>query len=411
MAAGMNRSLLLPVIFVLASGLALGQAQEKVLYSFGPPPDAEYGGASPLVSDHAGNLYGVTTSGGSQNGGAAFELSPNGDGTWSETLIYSFCLFTQSCPDGSSPVGVTIDSAGNLFGTTSQGGNGLGEGVVFELSPPSLRGGAWTYSVIYTFCSLSDCLDGYSPYAPPTLDESGNLYGTAFTGGPTNSGVVYELSPNASGWNETVLYPFCLLPDCTDGADPATGVAFDKMGNLYGTTTYGGTKVGKFGGGGTLYELSPGSNGWTERVLASFPRLGGYKSLFGQASLDPLGDVYTTFSVPDGFDGAVVQVKRDGTTKVFHFSGSDGSTPLTGVIVDPRRRLVYGTVEDSGANRCGGVFQINASGQESLLYNFCQYSGDAAVPGGLLEDASGNLYGFTQGGGAYNYGAVFEITP
>jgi uncharacterized repeat protein (TIGR03803 family) len=407
----MTRSWFWAIIIVLASASAVGQATEKLLYSFGPPPDAEYGGASPLVSDHAGNLYGVATGGGSQNGGAVFELSPNGDGTWSETLVYSFCLYTQNCPDGASPVGLTIDSAGNLFGATAAGGSlsTYGSGVVFELSPSSAPGGAWTYSVIYKFCSVSFCFDGEFPYAPPTLDESGNLYGTTFEGGQIGSGIVYELSPNASGWNETVLDSFCPLSDC--GSNPATGVAFDKMGNLYGTTTYGGAKVGKLGGGGTLFELSPGSNGWTETTLASFPRLGESKSVFGQPSLDPLGDVYTTFSVPDVFDGAVVRVKRDGTTKVFHFNGSDGNTPIAGVIVDPKLRMVYGTVEYSDSDRCGAVFRINASGQESLLYDFCQYTGDAATPGGLLEDASGNLYGLAQGGGAYGYGAVFEITP
>jgi uncharacterized repeat protein (TIGR03803 family) len=117
--AVMKNAFLSAVVGILSCGLALGQATEKLLYSFGPPPDAEYGGGSPLVSDHAGNLYGVATGGGSQNEGAVFELSPNGDGTWSETLIYSFCLSNQNCPDGAIPVGLTIDSAGNLFGRSA----------------------------------------------------------------------------------------------------------------------------------------------------------------------------------------------------------------------------------------------------------------------------------------------------
>jgi len=410
-----NTLLCATMVMILSCGFALGQVTEKLLYSFGPLPDAQGGGGSPLVSDHAGNLYGVASNGGSQNGGVVFELSPSGDGTWSETVLYSFCYYTQNCPEGTSPVGITIDSAGNLFGATAEGGNGngslYGSGVVFELSPPSAPGGVWSYSVVYDFCSLSNCVDGLFPYAPPTLDESGNLYGTTFEGpGYGGPGIVYELSPSLMGWNETVLYTFCTLSNCTDGADPATGLAFDKMGSLYGTTTYGGTKTGKFGGGGTLFKLSPGLSGWTETTLVNFPRIRGNKSLFGQPSLDPLGDVYTTFSVPDQIDGAVVQVKRDGATKAFNFNGTDGSNPLTGVIVDSKRGVVYGTVEYSDADRCGGVFQISASG-ESLLYDFCQYSGDAAGPGGLLEDASGNLYGWSAGGGAYGYGAVFEITP
>jgi uncharacterized repeat protein (TIGR03803 family) len=408
--AGMKNAFLCAAVVILSYGFALGQATEKLLYSFGPPPDAEYGGGSPLVSDNTGNLYGVATGGGSQNGGAVFELSPNGDGSWSETLLYGFCPYNQNCPDGSAPEGLTIDSQGNLFGITGGGGT-YDRGTAFEISPPSAPGGVWSYLVLYSF----DDQETYSSIAL-TLDKFGNLYGTSYVGGPSDAGYIWELSPSASGWTETILYSFCaLLPTCADGANPATGVAFDKMGNLYGTTMYGGTKVGKLGGGGTMYELSPGPNGWTERVLASFPYLRGWPSLLGLPSVDPAGNAYTTFTVlADGdpiFDGTVVRVKRDGVMKAFYFNGSDGSTPLTGVIVDPKRRLLYGTVEISGSNPCGGVFQINASGQESLLYDFCQYPGDAAAPGGLLEDASGNLYGSTYNGGAYGYGAVFEITP
>ena len=254
------------------------------------------------------------------------------------------------------------------------------------------------------------------PHGPPTLDGSGNIYGAADSGGEFQSGVVWKLSPNSSGgWNETVLYSFCALQNCADGSFPEAGVVFDKNGNLYGTTILGGTgKHNKLGDtGGTLYELSPGPSGWTERVLIGFPFVGG--SAVGPASVDPVGNVYTTFTGVYGestFLGSVVRARGNLAPRIFYFNGTDGSNPLNGVIIDARRKMAYGTVENGRiGGACGGIFQITESGLESLLYEFCQYSGDAFSPGGLIEDAAGNLYGSSASGGTYGAGAVFEITP
>src|SRR5579863_4003664 len=143
--------------------------QYKVLHSFsGPPNDASYV-ISSLVFDSQGNLYGTSANGGSNfvdgsgdAGGAVYELTPNGDGTWDESVIYSFCSNFNGifCSDGESAWGgLIMDAKGNLYGTTFEGGTGgvsgsLGGGVVFELSPP-VRGGAWSETVLYNFCSIN----------------------------------------------------------------------------------------------------------------------------------------------------------------------------------------------------------------------------------------------------------------
>src|SRR5271168_3708065 len=180
---------------MLSCGLALGQTY-KVLWSFGGAPNDGAVSKGSLISDSAGNLYGTTSAGGDSTApvcfggcGTIFELSPNGDGTWSEVVLYSFCANYSgfTCPDGASPeAGLVFDSKGNIYGTTSQGGiqcalNSAGCGAVFELSPPALPGGNWTESVLHTFCSNynnSQCLDGNFPSSPLTIDASGNLYGT-----------------------------------------------------------------------------------------------------------------------------------------------------------------------------------------------------------------------------------------
>jgi uncharacterized repeat protein (TIGR03803 family) len=399
----------------LSACFARGQVTEKVLYSFGAPPDVESGGPA-LVSDSAGNLYGIATGGGSQGGGGVFELSPTLDGTWTETVLYSFCPFDFTCTTGVTPTGLTIDSNGNLFGSTVVGSSFFPGGVVFELSPPSVTGGQWNYSVIYNFCSLSSCADGQHPQGSPTLDSSGNIYGVTDFGGQFQSGVVWELSPNlGGGWTETVLYSFCSLENCADGSFPESGLVWDKSGNLYGTTLDGGTGRHDRGDntGGTLYELSRGTSGWTERVVENFPFTAGS---LGPASIDPWGNVYTTISAVSSdnppFDGVVARTNPTRGLQVFYFNGTDGSNPLFGVIIDAKRKMLYGTVENGrvGAS-CGGVFQITALGQESQIYAFCQYASDAGAPGGLIEDAAGNLYGSTVSGGTYGAGAVFEITP
>jgi uncharacterized repeat protein (TIGR03803 family) len=408
---------------ILSCCFALGQAQENILYSFGTNPNDGLFGGSTLVLDHAGNLYGTTMAGGTNNeGGTIFELSPNSDGIWTESVLYSFCNSYSDCPSGSGPTGLAIDPAGNLYGTTSYGGLSscpivtgvIGCGVVFELSPPPVTGGPWTYSVLYTFCTIgSACKDGALPLSPPTLDRFGNLYGTA-EAGEDDGGVVFELSKSSRGWSETILYNFCSTGGnyCSDGMDPGAGVVFDKAGNLYGTTNGGGKTDSNTGG--AIYKLSPGLNGWTESVLATFPSPRGYaRNTLGPLSVDGPGNLYTTSTGFNGLEysgGFLAELEVIGDIRGYRFNSADGLPPLTGVIIDSRNAVLYGTT-GAWPVFCGNVFEINKkTWQETVLHNFCQ-PGDGYQPGGLVEDRSGNLYGTTLYGGAHDDGMVFEIIP
>jgi uncharacterized repeat protein (TIGR03803 family) len=187
-----------------------------VLYSFNYSDGAiPYAG---LIADASGNLYGTTESGGASSNGTVFQVTPTG----SETVLYSF-----TGTDGAIPLaGLIADASGNLYGTTSSGGAN-GGGTVFKLTPT--QSGPWTENVLYSF----NYSDGAIPYAGLIADASGNLYGTTESGGASNNGTVFQVTPTGS---ETVLYSF----SSSDGADPDAGLIADASGNLYGTTIFGG---------------------------------------------------------------------------------------------------------------------------------------------------------------------------
>ena len=372
-----------------------GGWSETVLYAFqggaGGGADGWYPGG-PLIFDSKGNLYGATVYGGSTSGlcgtygcGTIFELSPNGNGGWTETILYRF----QGGADGSNPNGGLIfDQAGNLFGTTATGGGGShcywntpGCGTVFELSPNG--GGGWTEKVLYSFGVTSS--DGNTPNSPLIFDGAGNLFGTTPYGGGTGCsyynipgcGTVFELSPNgAGGWKETFLYAFQGDPD---GQEPEAGLIFDQKGNLYGTT---------FGGGesdcgslnqiycGTVFEFSPnGSGSWTEFILYRFES--GTGSSFGtnpSTSLvfDQSGNLYgtTTNGYGNDFYGTVFELapaEGGGWTETTLYvlqGGSDGRSPSSGLILDPAGNLygetnLGGDINCGGGNGCGTIYEVS----------------------------------------------------
>jgi len=176
--------------------------------------------------------------------------TPTASVAWNEKVLHNFGNGT----DGGNPyAGLIRSTAGYLYSTTTTGGT-LGRGTVFELA--RTVGGGWTEMVLYSFCiSYYNCTDGQNPVAGLIFDAAGNLYGTTEDGGigcvPGGCGVVFELSPGEGGWIETVLYSFCSQPNCTDGLYPEAGLIFDTAGNLYGTTNRGGTYHG------TAFELTP----------------------------------------------------------------------------------------------------------------------------------------------------------
>jgi hypothetical protein len=414
-------------------------AQYKVIWNFGTIAKDGADPSGNLLADATGNLYGTTTLGGSSSAcnvgcGTVFELSPQPNGTWQETILHNFCVSNSSCSDGSDPqAGLVMDAKGNLYGTTNQGGltncpiAQVGCGVVFELSPPSLPGTAWTYTVLHNFCSIPDggnCADGALPKGPVAFDSAGNLYGTTSLGGNNGafytSGTIFELSPGANGWIETVLYKFCSVQSagiCTDGGYPIAGVTLDKAGNLLGTTFTGGASNSP-AGAGTVYKLSREGGAWKQSVLyTAGTSLFSPRAFFAPVTLDSVGNIYFTFAAGGRIPGVTIpgyggvfRLNRKGSDQsVFVFNGTDGVGPTAGVLPDSERHLLYGTAAIASG---GTVFQLDASGQEMVLHTFCS---DGCLDGqnsfsGITEGQAGNLYGAAISGGAFGNGVIFQIT-
>jgi uncharacterized repeat protein (TIGR03803 family) len=282
------------------------------------------------------------------------------------TVLYSFCS-VANCADGFLPNGGLVrDAPGNLYGTTALGGN-AGEccGTVFKLDTTGKE------TVLYKFCSVANCADGSFPIGGDgfffdetlVLDAAGNLYGTTPNGGDslgcgeTGCGVAYKV--DATG-NETVLYNFCSEAKCADGSYPGVGLVQDTAGNLYGTTTVGGEHHY-----GTVFKVDTTGNG---TVLYSFPRA------------LPLAEAYASALVMDA-------------------AGN-----------------LYGTTKSLGTFHEGLVFEVTKSGRTRKLYSFNDGT-DGGLPYGLVQDGEGNLYGTTNVGGnlsdcqGLGCGTLFELTP
>jgi uncharacterized repeat protein (TIGR03803 family) len=386
---------LLITLFCLTTVLPAHSQTYKVIHNFtnqGSDGATPYGGP---VLDKQGNLYGATYLGGLFGGGSVYRLSPSGS-EWTYTSLYSFknipdgsgpgfgtlvigadrALFGTTegggyfgtawavcdCPkreyvlhsfgmgtDGAQPIGgLVIDPKGNLYGTTSEfGANGFGN--VFELSP---SGNKVKETILYSFTADNDPIN---PAAGVTLDAKGNIFGTASLGGANGLGAVYELTPSASGWTETILHNF---QGDSDGANPVGGVVIDKAGNVFGTTFDGGIN-----GGGTIYELSPSSSGWTFTTIYSL--IGGYSGPYNKLTLDGKGNI-------------------------------------------------YGFTNSAGLNGLGSIFKLSpGTGGWNFtdLYDFVG-GNDGGLPyGSVAVDANGNVFGTAVVGGTDNQGVVFEITP
>jgi uncharacterized repeat protein (TIGR03803 family) len=413
------------VIATLITLVSAAWGHEKVLHSFHNHPANQ--AVAGLVVDSSGNLYGTTAFGGRtarcfSGCGTVFKLTPLSGGGWTYQVIYVF----HGGDDGANPTGtLAVDLAGNLYGTTQAGGSNAcsgGCGTVFDLTPSS--GGGWTENVLYRFSGTN----GQQPYAGVTLDTAGNIYGTTFVGGSGNClggcGVAFELTPSGGQWNETVLYSFT---GGSDGAAPVAPMIFDARGNLYGTASTGG--VGSCGGVtcGVVFDLTPSGSGWTENVLYSFK--GGKQdggSPLGALVFDLSGNLYGTTSTGgsqacnDGC-GTIFELMPSGnawTETVLHkFQGGwDGAVPYNVALVVDQAGALYGTTLLGGqsACNCGTAFKLtpssNGKWSRSSLYAFDGKHG-SNPDAGLIPDATGNLYGTAGGGGADGFGVVFEITP
>ena len=320
------------------------------LYAFTGAGDGAlpYYGALALGPD--GTPYGTTFGGGINQSGVIFNLKPHPTNcattncSWIDTTVHQFGLGN----DGFSPTsGVVFDAAGNFYGTTFSGGSS-GNGAVYEATR---SGGVWTESVIYNFGGGND---GANPVASLSFDSVGNLYGTTYAGGTSGFGTVFKLTHSGGAWTKSVLYNF---QNGSDGRAPSGGVLFDRAGNLYGSTVFGGAN-----GGGTLYELTPSGGNWTLNTLYSFSGVAG---------------------------------------------------PYNNLTMDANGNL-YGTTYRDGANQVGSVFKLtpsNGSWMFSTLHDFTDGNDGGYPTSSVAVDSSGNIYGTASSGGSDNQGVVFEITP
>jgi uncharacterized repeat protein (TIGR03803 family) len=393
--------------------------RERVIYSFAGAGIGSNPNTS-LVSDSAGNLYGGTGEGGEFGGGVGygtiFELVRNGTG-WTYEVLYDF---TGNADGGFPTASLALDSHGNLYGVSSTGGDNY-KGNVFELSPN--QEGGWTLTVLYSFTSGSD--GGY-PQGGVILDEAGNLYGTALYGGLLSDcsgvgcGVVFELSPGSGGnWTETVLHSFTE----TDGALPSSGLVFGANGILYGTTSAGGTSTNCEGspanGCGTVFQLVPSAGAWTETTLQSFDVTDGYLPQ-GVAYHD--GRLYgTTFLGGRQSAGTVFELiltKSGATEGVIHSfgSGTDATQPVGAVVFDNKGDL-YGSASRGGNSACnnegcGAIFELkfeDESWAEEKLHQFTGGNDGASPYGTPILSTTGSLLGIASSGGASDDGVVFEL--
>lgn len=365
--------------------------------------DGLFPGAS-LIRDKAGNLYGTTIDGGTGMG-TVFELRPNKSGGWNESVLYSFAGPNNN--DGAYPTAqVTFDAHGNLFGTTAQGGVGSCNcGTVFELSPNGKHG--WTETVIHSFQGFPDL---NTPSGGVTFDAAGNFYGSSFSGGGFNYGGIYEFT-NSSGWQEQIIHSF---HDGTDGRQPQGTLV------LHGQALFGITVFGEPYNGGTVFKLKLARNGsWKLSNIYSFGADGDGETPTGDLAFDTSGHLYGTTEVGGAYgEGILFRLSFSGgmwqETILHSFGqGNDGTFPSDDRLVIDSAGNIYGTTPNGGTSSSGTVFvasPVNGQYQEQVLYNFTNGNDGGNPSAGLLLE-HGKLYGTAPRGGSGGGGVVFEIAP
>jgi uncharacterized repeat protein (TIGR03803 family) len=356
-----------------------------------------YGG---LVLDSSGDLFGTT-----YLGKTVFEMSPVSGGSYNLSTLLSFTTTNGIYPYGTDPyAGLVLDSSGNLFGTTVNGGDS-NVGTVFGLSPVS--GGGYKLT---TLISLNGT-NGNGPTSGLVLDSGGDLFGTTAAHGTFGNGSVFELSPvSGGGYSLTTLVSF----NYTNGEYPNAGLVRDSSGDLFGTAVYGGDF-----GNGTVFELSPVSGGgYSFTTLISFNSTGGANPFAGLI-LDSSGDLFgTTGGGGDLGDGTVFELSPASgggysLTTLISFNYTDGANPYGGLVLDSNGNL-FGTTQ-SGPTNAGTVFELTpASGAGYILTTLVafNYTNGANPSANLILDGSGDLFGTTSYSGSYsNAGTVFELSP
>jgi uncharacterized repeat protein (TIGR03803 family) len=389
---------------------ALAGPKYKVLHNFGASGDGTNPWGPPVL-DSKGNLYGFTDSGGtghcSDYGcGIVYELGPRHNGTWSEEVLHDF----TDDGKGEFPSGAPIfDTAGNLFGTSVGDTDGT-PSTAFELSPGTH---GWTHTVLYD--------NGAGPGL--LMDKAGNLYGDIGPGDYYGAGAVGELSSGSNGWNYTQLYSFCNEEYCEDGYGPLAPPIWDRHGNLYDTTYWGGFRSCYCG---VAFQMTPNSGGtWTYHILHRFGSFqGDGEHPAAGFVMDAAGSLYGNTVYGGAYDqGTVFKLSRTSggkwkETALYDFPNCAKGCLPAGTMVFDKAGNLYGVssggAPDCGGYTCGVVFKMtpsrkNGKWQYSVVHTFNGTDGDS--PAGITLDSKGNIFGTTSMGGTYNWGVAFEITP
>ena len=398
------------VLFALPSSAWAGP-EFKVLHTFIGGSDAWFPNG-PLTLDSAGNLYGTSLYGGSTTAcggygcGTVFQLALK-SGHWGESVLYNFADFT-SYAGAYGPL--VLDSSGNIYGIGTFAYYNDGEYYGGELFQVLDNAGAYTGSALHNFVGGND--DGAQPNPGLVRDSAGNLYGSTQVGGDlNNNGVVFQFSHDGDGnWTETLIYEF----GQGKSSCPVGAMAIDKAGNLYGTTACGGAY-----GVGSVYRLSLAEGVWTIESLYDFtPDVMCYSPEPGGLAMDAAGNLYVSTQY-DGSYGVGMIFKLTPTVGYWKFSlihsftgSTDGGYPTGGLVIDSSGSI-YGTTYTGGLFQYGTVYKFahGAKGgwTETVLHNFAGTS-DGYNAQGVILDSSDNVYGVAEYGGADLDGVAYEIT-
>ncbi len=408
----LSRSLPVFVTLILITVVASprgANAQTFKIESFNGADGADPQGVS-LIQGTDGNLYGTTQSGGANDHGTVFKVSPSGG---KPTTLYNFCSLPQ-CADGSAPLaGLVLATDGNLYGTT-YGGGANNEGTVFAIT---LTG---TLTTLFSFCPQSDCAEGSNPFAALIQATDGNLYGAAVGGGSFGWGTVFKITTSGT---LTMLHSF----DVTDGSLPNSALVQGTDGNFYGTTYEGGSATTFPAcpdpeGCGTVFRMSPTG---AVTTLHSFSGADGIGPVAGLIQATD-GNFYGTTEYGGGSTacnpnnpgcGTLFKITPGGTVTTLHIFGStDGAYPYAGLVQGTDGDF-YGTTVGGGANNtcedgCGTVFRIRGTAL-TTLHSFGGSEGSTPF-NGLVQDTDGNFYGLTGAGGnstcQSGCGTVFQMS-
>jgi uncharacterized repeat protein (TIGR03803 family) len=412
-------------------GLAIPASAYSVLHTFSGGVDGGLPFAG-MILDSQGNLYGTAGAGGT---GSCSNFGTTGCGTIFELKkhnssflfnpVYSFRGGTN---DGEFPVRPLTAHNGTYYGATLGGGDGTcsydgvpGCGIVFNAGPSATPSRTPLLKFIehtptpYFFTGEGD---GGEPFSTVVFDSSGNIYGTTFTGGAHNMGTVFKLTPSGGGYTESVVYSFA---GGNDGAQPLDGLTFDTAGNLYGTTSAGGSTTACSGEGcGTVFKLTPSGSGYTESVIYAFQGGNDGKNPNAGVAIDAAGNLYgNTWQGGAGGGGTVYELSPNGSNWTFNllYSVPNAGFAVGRVVLNSGN--LYESLQDGGAFGFGQVFElVNSSGNwiYTDLYDFTDGADGANAIGGVVLDSSGNLYGTTTFGagtgcGGNGCGVVWEIMP